>query len=82
MSVASCRDTWRLHAAARADRVALLAVTGADCPRLPRGGSLAVPQVPRGEELPQLALDVRTSQAFDWKAAVVLHDDTLSMLSI
>ncbi|KAI8421917.1 hypothetical protein MSG28_009840, partial [Choristoneura fumiferana] len=31
-----------------------------------------------GQELPQLLLDLRTNKAFNWKSAIILHDDTLN----
>lgn len=52
-------------------------MTEVDCPRLPTREAITVTYTEAGEELPQLLLDLRTENAFKWKSAVILHDDTL-----
>lgn len=32
-----------------------------------------------GEELPQILLDIRSSQVVNWKSAVILYDNTFGM---
>lgn len=49
-----------------------------DCPRLPPEQAVTVPIITRGEELPQILLDLRTAKIYNWKSAVVLYDNTLS----
>lgn len=78
VSIASCDGTRQLLASTRAQRVALMSATTADCPRLPPPGAVAIPLMDPGQELPQLVLDMRTGKIFDWKSAVIIHDDSLS----
>nr|QRF71037.1 ionotropic receptor [Semiothisa cinerearia] len=77
-SIASCVDTWDLFSRTQAEELLLFALTEVDCPRLPTREAITATYAEAGEELPQLLLDLRTSNAFKWKAAVILHDDTLS----
>ncbi|CAH0399911.1 unnamed protein product [Chilo suppressalis] len=77
-SVASCEDTWSLYSRTEEEELLLFALTEVDCPRLPTDSAITVTYVDPGEELPQIILDMRTSKAFKWKSAVILHDDTLS----
>ncbi|KAG6440761.1 hypothetical protein O3G_MSEX001513 [Manduca sexta] len=77
-SVASCLDTWDLFSRTEEEELLLFALTEVDCPRLPLRSAITVTYAEAGEELPQLLLDLRTSNAFKWKSAVILHDDTLN----
>ncbi|CAB3246808.1 unnamed protein product [Arctia plantaginis] len=77
-SVASCEDTWQLFSRTEEEDVLLFALTEVDCPRLPSRAAITVTYSDPGQELPQLLLDLRTSNAFQWKSAVILHDDTLN----
>lgn len=77
-SIASCQDTWSLFSLAKEEELLLFALTEVDCPRLPTNIAITVTYADPGEELPQLILDLRTMNAFKWKSAVILHDDTLS----
>lgn len=71
-------DTWSLFTRAKEEELLLFALTEVDCPRLPTNVAITVTYADPGEELPQLILDLRTMNAFKWKSAVILHDDTLS----
>ncbi|XP_075975117.1 ionotropic receptor 93a [Anticarsia gemmatalis] len=77
-SVASCEDTWDLFSRTEEEELLLFALTEVDCPRLPSRSAITVTYSDPGEELPQLLLDLRTSNAFQWKSAIILHDDTLN----
>ncbi|KAJ0183472.1 hypothetical protein K1T71_001448 [Dendrolimus kikuchii] len=77
-SVASCEDTWSLFDRTQEEELLLFALTEVDCPRLPVNSAITVTYSDPGEELPQLLLDLRASNAVKWKSAVILHDDTLS----
>ncbi|XP_050677739.1 ionotropic receptor 93a [Leptidea sinapis] len=77
-SVASCQDTWSLYRRVMEEEIFLFALTEVDCPRLPRNTALTVTFAAPGDELPQLLLDLRTERAFNWKSAVILHDNTLN----
>ncbi|KAL4709653.1 hypothetical protein ACJJTC_007384 [Scirpophaga incertulas] len=77
-SVASCEDTWSLFSRTQEEELLLFALTEVDCPRLPSNEAITVTNVDPGEELPQIILDMRTTSAFKWKSAIILHDDTLS----
>ncbi|XP_063930697.1 ionotropic receptor 93a [Zophobas morio] len=78
LSVASCSDTWRLFRAAEDQHLLHMAISETDCPRLPPDKAITVPLITKGEELPQLLLDLRTTKIYNWKSAVVVYDDTLS----
>nr|AXY83442.1 putative ionotropic receptor 16 [Conopomorpha sinensis] len=77
-SVASCKDTWDLFSRAEEEQLLLFALTEADCPRLPPDSAITITYMDPGQELPQILLDLRTSKAFNWKSAIILHDDTLN----
>lgn len=77
-SIASCEDTWDLFSRTEEEELLLFALTEVDCPRLPSHSAITATFADPGEELPQLLLDLRTSNAFQWKSAIILHDDTLS----
>uniref|UniRef100_A0AAU6ND91 IR93a n=1 Tax=Mythimna loreyi TaxID=667449 RepID=A0AAU6ND91_9NEOP len=77
-SIASCEDTWDLFSRTEEEELLLFALTEVDCPRLPYHSAITATFADPGEELPQLLLDLRTSNAFQWKSAIILHDDTLS----
>ncbi|KAH9631676.1 hypothetical protein HF086_014677, partial [Spodoptera exigua] len=76
-SIASCEDTWELFSRTEEEELLLFALTEVDCPRLPSHSAITATFTDPGEELPQLLLDLRTSNAFQWKSAIILHDDTL-----
>ncbi|XP_049872906.1 ionotropic receptor 93a [Pectinophora gossypiella] len=77
-SIASCEDTWELFSRTEEEELLLFALTEVDCPRLPAHSAITVTYTEPGQELPQLLLDLRTMNAFKWKSAVILHDDTLN----
>nr|AXF48842.1 ionotropic receptor IR11 [Lobesia botrana] len=77
-SIASCEDTWSLFARTEEEELLLFALTEVDCPRLPPDAAITVTHTDPGQELPQLLLDLRSTRAFNWKSAVILHDDTLN----
>ncbi|XP_026744467.1 ionotropic receptor 93a [Trichoplusia ni] len=77
-SIASCEDTWDLFSRTEEEELLLFALTEVDCPRLPSRSAITVTYTDPGQELPQLLLDLRTSNSFQWKSAIILHDDTLS----
>ncbi|XP_013193622.1 ionotropic receptor 93a isoform X2 [Amyelois transitella] len=77
-SIASCEDTWSLFSRTEEEELLLFALTEVDCPRLPLQSAITVTYMDQGQELPQIFLDLRTTRAFKWKSAVILHDDTLN----
>ncbi|XP_061378615.1 ionotropic receptor 93a [Danaus plexippus] len=77
-SIASCEDTWSLFLRAEEEDLLHIAVTEVDCPRLPSDSAITVTFADPGQELPQLVLDLRTRKAFNWKSAIILHDETLN----
>lgn len=79
LSVASCADTWKLFKAAKEEILLLMAMTEPDCPRLPTNEAIMIPILKTGEELPQVLLDMKAMQAFNWKSATILHDETLGI---
>ncbi|GBP34783.1 Ionotropic receptor 93a [Eumeta japonica] len=78
LSIASCEETWSLFSRTEEEELLLIALTEADCPRLPLDSAITVTYMEPGQELSQLLLDLRTTKAIKWKSAVILHDDTLS----
>lgn len=80
MSVTSCPATWEL--AGYGDEGPLvLAVTEADCPRLPSQRGVTVPLVSGGGELSQILLDLRTLHAVEWTQAALLYDSSVGKYS-
>nr|QBB73018.1 ionotropic receptor [Protaetia brevitarsis] len=77
LTVASCKDTWRLHKMADAENILHLAICETDCPRLPVDKAFTIPMTVRGEELPQIIFDLRSRKAYDWKSVILLYDDSL-----
>lgn len=54
-----------------------MAISETDCPRLPQNQAVTVPLVTNGQEMPQMLLDLRSANAYNWKSAVVFYDSTL-----
>lgn len=81
-SVTSCEDTWSLFKRVQEEHMLFFAVMEVDCPRLPSNAAITVTFSKPGEELPQIILDLRAEKAFNWKSAILLHDDTLSMYNL
>ncbi|KAK4883102.1 hypothetical protein RN001_006421 [Aquatica leii] len=77
ISFASCKDTWSLFNAAREENLLHMAVSGSDCPRLPQNEAITVPLIEKGEEMPQIILDLRVAAAYKWDTVIVLYDYTL-----
>ncbi|KAK3922695.1 Ionotropic receptor 93a, partial [Frankliniella fusca] len=77
LSIASCADTWAIHRILGQENCLQLAVTEADCPRLPARTALTVPLTERGGDVPQMVLDMKMSGALTWPSAVVLHDKSI-----
>ncbi|XP_060523883.1 ionotropic receptor 93a isoform X1 [Cylas formicarius] len=78
LSIASCYDTWRLFHNARSENVFHMAISEADCPRLPSDEAITVPILEAGQETPQLLLDLRTSNIYKWKEIVLIYDNTIN----
>ncbi|XP_020712212.2 ionotropic receptor 93a [Athalia rosae] len=76
LSVARCSETWKLFRKAQKEDLIHVAVTDADCPRLPGHEGISVPLLNPGEELSQVLLDLRTKSALAWSKINILHDDT------
>ncbi|XP_058827029.1 ionotropic receptor 93a [Topomyia yanbarensis] len=80
LSVANCDNTWDVYKNAAKEILIVLSITDADCPRLPINNAFMIPKtIPSTgyfEELPQVIMDMKTTNAFDWKAAVLLYDDS------
>lgn len=76
ISVSDCARTWRTFEAVRRESLVYIALTDADCARLPAAEAVMVPLIRVGDELPQIMLDVRAADAVNWKSAVLLYDET------
>lgn len=57
----------------------IILVLESDCPRLPTDQAVTVPLITAGEEMPQIVLDLRTFNAYRWKSAVIIYDETLGL---
>ncbi|XP_055690671.1 ionotropic receptor 93a [Lutzomyia longipalpis] len=78
LMISNCDNTWKVFSEARQETLLLIAMTDPDCPRLPPTEAIMVPLTSHGEELPQVLLDLKSSQALRWKSTIVLHDDTFA----
>ncbi|KAG7190375.1 hypothetical protein KM043_006484 [Ampulex compressa] len=76
LSVALCHRSWQLHELARKAELVHIAITDTDCPRIPDTEGIGIPMIEPGEELPQIFLDLRMTDALSWNIINVLHDDT------
>ncbi|KAJ8957247.1 hypothetical protein NQ318_007811 [Aromia moschata] len=80
LSIASCSDTWRLFRSAEDENILHMAISETDCPRLPRDRAITIPLIKRGDDVPQLILDLRTFGIYKWKSVVIIYDNTLIVL--
>lgn len=78
MSVASCSDTWHIFRIAQEQKLLHLAISEADCPRLPSNEAITMSMVRNGEEISQIVLDLRAMNAYKWNSAIIVFDHTLS----
>lgn len=76
ISISDCANTWRTFDAVRRANLVYIALTEADCERLPAEEALMIPIIALGQELPQILLDVRAAQAVNWQSSVLLYDET------
>ncbi|KAG4075738.1 hypothetical protein HA402_003564 [Bradysia odoriphaga] len=76
MSVSNCKDTWQIFHEVQQETLLLIALTEANCPRLP------IPILNIGEELPQILLDIRSSQVVSWKSSIILYDSIFDRDSV
>ncbi|XP_055527509.1 ionotropic receptor 93a [Wyeomyia smithii] len=79
LSVANCENTWDVYRNAAKENLVVMSITDSDCPRLPMDSALMIPNAMASGnfvELPQVIMDMKTMNAFNWKAAVLLYDDS------
>lgn len=76
MFVTNCISTWDVTGY-RDEAPLALAVTEADCPRLPAHLGVTVPLVRGGRELSQIFLDLRTAHAIEWNQVVLIYDSSI-----
>ncbi|XP_018576793.1 ionotropic receptor 93a isoform X2 [Anoplophora glabripennis] len=77
LSIASCSDTWKLFRSAEDEKLLHMAISETDCPRLPSNKAITIPLIKKGEEMPQLILDLRSAGIYNWKSVVIIYDRTL-----
>lgn len=82
LSIASCTNTWNLFKNAEDESILHLAITEADCPRLPFDEAITIPLVREGGEMSQIILDLRTIHSINWKSAVIFYDSIVLGKSI
>nr|WJJ63358.1 ionotropic receptor 93a [Pachyrhinus yasumatsui] len=78
LSITSCTDTWKLFRAAESENLLHMAISEQDCPRLPQSDAVTIPIIERGQETPQLLLDLRTIGIYKWKHMIIIYDNTVS----
>ncbi|CAH0552900.1 unnamed protein product [Brassicogethes aeneus] len=78
ISIAPCSETWRLFKSAAEENLLHIAISEADCPRLPAVEAITIPIIKTGEEMPQILLDLRTSKIYKWKSSIIIYDDSIS----
>ncbi|XP_055591068.1 ionotropic receptor 93a [Uranotaenia lowii] len=79
LSVSNCENTWDVYKNAAREDLVIMAITDTDCPRLPSKNAFMIPRsnfALGSDELPQVIMDMKTKNAFDWKSAVLLYDDS------
>ncbi|XP_073816312.1 ionotropic receptor 93a [Musca autumnalis] len=77
ITVMNCEKTLNFFKSIRSNSILLIAITDADCPRLPPDQALMIPMVGRGEEFPQMMLDAKLQNILPWKTAVVIMDENM-----
>lgn len=82
VSVSDCASTWRTFEKVRRESLVYIAFTEPDCARLPSALAITIPIVAVGQELAQILLDVRTSNAIGWKSAVLLYDESFGQFGL
>ncbi|KAJ6638184.1 Ionotropic receptor 93a [Pseudolycoriella hygida] len=82
MSVSNCKDTWQIFHEVQVETLLLIALTEANCPRLPSNEAIMIPLIKIGDELPQILLDIRSSQIVNWKSAIIVYDNTFDRDSL
>lgn len=76
LSIASCTNTWSIFRNAEDESILHLAITEADCPRLPFSEAITVPVVKGGGEFSQIILDLKTVHGINWKSVVLFYEST------
>ncbi|KAL0269534.1 UNVERIFIED_CONTAM: hypothetical protein PYX00_007235 [Menopon gallinae] len=76
LSIASCTNTWNIFRNAEDESILHLAITEADCPRLPFSEAVTVPVVKGGGEFSQIILDLKTVHGINWKSVVLFYEST------
>ncbi|XP_067617872.1 ionotropic receptor 93a isoform X3 [Eurosta solidaginis] len=77
MTVMDCEDTWHFYESTQQTSILLLAITDANCPRLPLNHAIMIPIVDEGQELSQIIFDIKVQQMLRWKTAILLLDQTI-----
>ncbi|XP_021926549.1 ionotropic receptor 93a [Zootermopsis nevadensis] len=76
-SILSCDDTWKIYRRYQDYHLLHLAITEADCPRLPRDDGLTVPLVAVNRVASQLMLDIKMSQLASWTTSILIYDESV-----
>uniref|UniRef100_W8BGJ6 Glutamate receptor ionotropic, delta-1 n=2 Tax=Ceratitis capitata TaxID=7213 RepID=W8BGJ6_CERCA len=77
MTVTDCKSTWQFYESTQQTSILLIAITDANCPRLPLNRAIMIPIIDEGQELSQIILDIKVQQILRWKTAAVLLDQTI-----
>ncbi|KAL1505744.1 hypothetical protein ABEB36_005237 [Hypothenemus hampei] len=77
LSITSCLETWKLFAGAETENLLHIAISEQDCARLPPNSAITIPIIERGQETPQLLLDLRTMDIYKWKEIVIMYQDNI-----
>ncbi|XP_017477570.1 PREDICTED: uncharacterized protein LOC108367467 [Rhagoletis zephyria] len=77
MTVMDCKSTWRFYEYTQQTAILLIAITDANCPRLPLNRAIMIPIVDEGQELSQIIFDIKVQRILRWKTAAMLLDQTI-----
>uniref|UniRef100_A0A1A9W573 Ionotropic glutamate receptor C-terminal domain-containing protein n=1 Tax=Glossina brevipalpis TaxID=37001 RepID=A0A1A9W573_9MUSC len=89
LTVMDCDNTWNFFEDMKTSNILVIALTNAECPRLPINQALMllfvclfmvklrIPYVNHGQEFPQMILDAKMQRILNWQTAIVIMDQVL-----
>ncbi|XP_030750228.1 ionotropic receptor 93a [Sitophilus oryzae] len=78
LSITSCAKTWALFKASETENLLHMAISEQDCARLPQNEAITIPIIDKGQETPQMLLDLRTIGVYKWKKMIIIYDNKVS----
>ncbi|XP_054747886.1 ionotropic receptor 93a isoform X1 [Anastrepha obliqua] len=77
ITVTDCKSTWRFYESTQQASILLIAITDANCPRLPLNRAIMIPILDEGQELSQIIFDIKVQRILRWKTATLLIDQSI-----